>query len=177
MGKTEVPTMTIRYDGLFDFDELYAAIVDWAKGYNYIWHEPTYKHKVPSKKGAEQEYKWVMVKKVTDYIRYHIKLEVHVWDLKEIEVKDQGKVKILSNAHLYINMSGSVEHDWQKRFGKKKIFGQNMGELYFKLVGQGKSAEHFDILYYRMLNLQALIKKYFNMQTKGHAYKGYLGEN
>jgi len=177
MGKTNVPPMTIRYDGLFDCDGLYAAIIDWAKNYNFRWHEPTYKHKVPSKSGAEQEYKWVMDLKVTDYIFYEIELEVHVWDLKEIEVKDKGKTKTLSNAHLYINMSGKVVSNWQNKFKGKKIFGQDMGGMYEKFVGVGKVEEHFDLLYYRMINLQALIKTFFNLEAKGHAYKDYLKEN
>ena len=33
------------------------------------------------------------------------------------------------------------------------------------------------MIYYRMWNLQAIIKKYFDMQTKKYAYKGYLGED
>ena len=51
------PTMRVRYNGLFDFDTLYASIIDWGKNYGYKVHEKVYKHKIPSPLGAEQEIK------------------------------------------------------------------------------------------------------------------------
>ena len=94
--------ITLRYSGLFDFDGMYAAIVDWAKNYGYMYHEADFKHKVPSPSGAEQEFKWILTKKVTEYLKYEIWITVHMWDLLEVEVEENGKKKPLSNARLYL---------------------------------------------------------------------------
>mgnify|MGYP006415683771 CR=1 FL=1 len=52
MPKEHNPPITLRYHGLFDFDGMYAAVIDWAKNYGFKWHEKDYKHKVPSPSGA-----------------------------------------------------------------------------------------------------------------------------
>ena len=92
LEKMSIPSIKVRFEGLFDFDGMYAAINDWGKNYNYLFHEKAYKHKVPSPKGAEKEFEWVLTKKITEDAKYEIKIDAHIWDLKEIEVKThQGK--------------------------------------------------------------------------------------
>jgi len=162
--------------GLTDFDALYAAVIDWCKQYGYIWHETTYKHKIPSPKGAEQRWKWKMEKEVTDYIQYIINMEARVWELNEIIVEKGGKKKSLSSGRFEIIISGVLVGDWQKRWKGK--WGKRFGAIYDKYI-MNKEFESLygDQLYYRIWNLQALLKKFFDMQSKWHAYKTYLKEN
>ena len=170
-----MPRITLKYEGLFDFDGLYSSVIDWAKNYGYMWHEKTYKHKVPSVKGAEQEMAWEIVKDVTEYVQYKILFTVHIWDLKEMEVEVDDKKRILSNARIYIWMDGQINYDWQKISKKGGKFSKKLAAWYHKLTQRDQEV-YMDQLYYRMWNLQAIIKKYFDMQSKKYAYKGYLGE-
>ncbi|MBT4935275.1 hypothetical protein HOL21_04860 [Candidatus Woesearchaeota archaeon] len=174
MGSDPLRLITLRYTGLFDFDGLYAAIIDWAKNYGYMWHEKDYKHKVPSPSGAEQEWMWEMTKNVTDYIGHKIIFTVHSWDITEIQVDVEGKKKDLTNARLYIKIQPTLIYDWQKRF--KGRFGSKLGGWYQKVWRKDYESTYGDQLYYRVWDLHAIIKKYFDMQTKKYAYKGYLGE-
>jgi len=168
--------ITLRYEGLFDLDGLYAAIVDWCKNYGYRWHEKSYKHKVPSPKGAEQEFIWTMDKDVTDFVSYNVTIDAHIWDMLEVQVDVGGKQKILSNARIEITIKGTVNFDWQKKFkgSEVKEFAYN---LYTNVMRRELEVTYIDQLWYRMYNLQAIMKKYFDMQSKHHAYKGYLGDN
>ena len=102
MGKDPLPRSTIRYSGLFDFDGLYAAIIDWAKNYGYMWHEIDYKHKVPSPAGAEQEWKWSLIKRISKSHRYEILFTLHSWDLQEVVVEYDNKKKTLTKGRIYI---------------------------------------------------------------------------
>ena len=66
------------------------------------------------------------------------------------------------------------------KYGKKPIgrfFAPFLGKLYWRVMKQDMENIYADQLYYRAWNLHALIKKYFDMQTKHHAYKRYMGEN
>ena len=99
MGTISLNPITLRYNGLFDFDGMYAAIIDWAKNYGYLWFERSYKHKVPGPQGAELEFEWVMTKNITEYINYDILIIVHTWDTKEVEVEVDGKKKKLTQSH------------------------------------------------------------------------------
>lgn len=166
----------LRYHGLFDFDGFYSAVIDWAKNYGYLWHEKSYKHKVPSPRGAEQEWDWQMSTNVNEYVRFVIEIEIHSWDLLEVEVEVEGKKKILNNGRMLIKIEGAVELDWQKKFTGSK-FRQKLGEWYIKYYFNRELIQYWDPLYYRVWNLHAIMKKYFDMQTKKNAYKNYIGEH
>jgi hypothetical protein len=170
----ELNPIRVRYNGLFDFDGLYASIIEWAKSYNYMWHEKQFKHKVNSG-GAELEMIWYVEKRVDEFIQYKITMNVHVWDLHEVEVDISGKKKKLSNARIQIIMKGEVVGDVNK-FGKEK---GRLNKIFSKLYKEQVNPEedHEGILHYRINNLQGVMKDYFDMQTKKNVYKGILGEN
>ena len=176
MSKQSIPPITLRYNGLFDFDGMYAAIIDWAKNYGFKWHEKDYKHKVPSSAGAEQELTWMLEKNVTEYLKFDLIFTVHIWDLTEVKVETGGQPRNLSNARMYIVIKGFVTFNWQGIGDKNGKLTRWLGKKYFQLTMKNKS-EYIDQLYYRAWNLHALMKKYFDMQSKKYTYEGYLGEN
>lgn len=175
--KLSVPTFTVRYQGLYDFDGLYAAVIDWAKNYGYMWHEQTYKHKVPSPKGAVQEWLWLLDKNVTEYIAYSIKIKAKAYDLTEVEVEtESGRKKILTSGKIKIILSGTTNVDWQKKFKGSKVkewYHKMFKHIFVKEITSGFN----DVQHYRLLNLQAMVKKYLDLQTKYYSHKGYLKED
>ncbi len=173
MEKTPLPKLTLGCGGIFDWDGLYAAIVDWAKLNSYKWTELTFKHKVPSSEGAEEEIEWILETRATEYISYTIRILVHTWNMIDVDVDINGKKKKLTSTRLYIIFEPTLEYDWQNRFKGSKLL-KKLGDFYFKLSG---GINHWDTLYYRTWNLHAMMKKYFDMQSKNHHYKKYLGEN
>ena len=154
---------------------MYAALTDYAKNFGFIWHEAEYKHKVPSPKGAEQELKWVLTQKVNSYIKFEITFTVHIWDMMEVEVETNGKKRSLTNARIYIFIDGVVTFDWQGKF-KGSGMSEWFGKKYQEWVFDKREGDYLDMLYYRIWDIHAMLKKYFDMQGKKHAYKGYLGE-
>ncbi len=170
---TKLPQMTLRYSGIFDWDGLYAAIIDWAKLYSYKWTEKAYKHKVPSPAGAEEEIEWILETKATEYLKYHITIAVHTWDMIDVDVEINGKKRTLTSARVYVIIDSRLEWDWQNNFGATS-FLKKLREKYFFISG---SVYHWDTLYYRVWGLHGMIKKYFDMQSKNNHYKKYLGEN
>jgi predicted flavoprotein YhiN len=166
--KEAMPQLTVRYQGLFDFDGVYASVIDWAKNYGYMWHEKTYKHKVPRPTGAEQELEWVLQKKVTEHVNFSISFRVHIWDLQEVQVETPQGKKAMSQARVLIVMNGAVATDWKKKFTGSK-FKEWLGKR-FENIKIAETGEYMDTLAYRMLSLQAIIKKYFNMQSQMKRY-------
>lgn len=167
----------LRYRGLFDWDGLYLAIADWLKRYRYILHEETYKHKVPSPMGAEQELRWFADIEVNDYIKFRITLDFHLWDMTEVEVVRDGKKKLLTNARMQIEMRGTIWADWQDKF-EKNNFTRALRSFYHNyVIRRDLDSVYGDMLIYRMSNLHAYIKKLLDMQTAWQEYAGYLGEN
>jgi len=173
MPKEKMKRFILKYNGLFDLDGMYAAVIDWSKNYGYMWHEADYKQKP----NGELEIKWIIDKHVTEYISYYILFKVHIWDLVEEKITVDGKEKNLSKARMYIWIDGTLIYDWQNKFGGSKI-AKKLGEWYIsKVYVKEFESIYGDQFHYRMLDLHALLKKYFDMQSKKYAYKGYLGEN
>jgi len=175
---SDTPDFSVRYQGLFDFDAVYAAIIDWAKNYGYIWHEQTYKHKVPSPSGAEQEWLWFLEKEVNEYIHYKIKIKAKTYDMSEVEVQTEtGAKKTISSGKIKMTIIGTTKVDWQKKFAHSGKIGQWMGKIYEKMYFKEITGGYGDTLHYRVANLQAIIKKVLDMQTKYFSHKGYLKEH
>ncbi|MDP3990432.1 MAG: hypothetical protein Q8Q01_04475 [archaeon] len=168
MPKDPLPPLTIRYNGIFDFDRLYAMVVDWAKMYNYFWLEKKHVHKVRNG-SVEQELSWQATREATEYIRLIVNIDIKMWDLKEVELEVAGRKRLLSNARIEIKISGKVEYDWQG-FAEKnpKIIMRWLGKIY--PLKTEIPDEYFIQLYSKLVNLHSLMKQYFDMQSKRNPF-------
>ena len=83
----------------------------------------------------------------------------------------------MTSGRLQIDISGVVEADWQKRMEGTK-FKKMLKTLLTDYIWKKEfTTVYGDMLYYRMWNLHALMKKYLDMQTAWNEYAGYLREN
>ena len=175
--KIDVEKHIIRYKGLFDFDGIYNLVVQWMKARRYWFHETTYKHKVPSPLGAEQEIYFRGEKEVTEFYQHHIFVYFHLWDMTEVEVEVGGVKKMLISARLEIIISGALNIDWEKRFEQSTLW-QNVRDFLMKyIIRQDIETIWYDELRYRIYKLHTAVKEYLDMQAKGSEYTGYLGDS
>lgn len=179
--KVEHPITRLRYSGLFDFDGLYAAMVDWSKNYGYKWHEKAYKHKVPSPAGAEQEIGWQITKDIDEYASYEINIELKLMDLRAVEVDVAGKKRQLSSARIQMSIVGFCHYDRLELRDKKpkgKI-GQKIMSFFVNKADNDIRLQkpYADTLFYRIENLQNMFKQYFDVQSKKYIFFNRLGEN
>lgn len=167
----------IRYVGLFDFDGLYSLMARWLKDQGYWFHERSYKHKVPTPYGAEQEIEWRAEKEVTEYYQEVIEVFIHTWEQTEVEVEKGGVKKKLTSAKLEVKMVCAIDMDYEKRWAKSK-FWRAIRDWYHKYVIR-KEIEFIwlDIVYHRMYNLQNIVKEFLDMEAKGNEFVGYMGDN
>jgi hypothetical protein len=170
-----VPKLTIRYSGIFDFDGLYNLIIQWMKARRFWVMETKYKHKVPSPAGAEQEITFKGDKEVTEFYKEELAVDMHLWDMTEVEVEVAGVKKTLTNARIQIELSGKLIVDEEGIFAKPGL-GRLLGDFYAKYVIKKDIDTWGDELYYRMNKLHEAIKKFIDMYAKGSEYVGYLGE-
>ena len=167
----------IRYKGLFDYDGLYNMMVRWIKARRYWFHEGVYKHKVPSPYGAEHEIRWTADKKVNDYIKYNMSVELHLWDINEVEIIKDGEQKTLTNARIEIIIKPILEIDYEKRMEKNKLWAA-IADVYYKyFLKEDLESIYWDTIYYRAFRLHNLVKEFLDMEAKGYEYEGYLGDN
>lgn len=155
----------IRYNGLFDFEALYLAWTEWFKRQEYFFAEKVFKH-TGSSGGAEQELELEGKRNTTEYVQYIIKIKVHSWDVKEVEIVQEGHKKIVYQGRIEVRFAGNVETDWQKKF-EKGTFSKFLKDIYEKyIIRRELGALHYDNVYYKVWNLHTLTKTFFDMQTK-----------
>lgn len=165
----------IRYKGLFDFDGLYNLIAEWLKSRGYWFKETSFKHKVPSALGAEQEMKFTGEKKSTEYVEQDVTISFHLWDITEVEVERNGVKKKFVNGRIQIEITGKIKLDYEETFNKSS-FWKKVRSFYYNYIMQPEIFSMADQLYYRLIKLQTSIKDFLDMQTKSNEYSNYLGD-
>jgi hypothetical protein len=172
----KLPKLIIRYKGVLDLEGLYRVIAQWLKSRRFWFHETTYKHKVPSPFGAEEEIRFVAERKSSEYYRDDISIYFHIWDQQEVEVIKEGKKQKLIKAKVEIKIQGTLVLDWQGMFDRGP-FLQKIRQFMHKHIIKEKIENIWaDELYYRTIKLQAMIKDYIDMQSKSHEYEQYVGD-
>ena len=170
--KQQVPFI-IRYDGIFDLDSLYKLIQKWFVDQGFYFEEVAFKHKVPSPAGAEQDYDFRGWRKISEYVKFNIRVFIKLYNLKDIEVIKEGKKKKLSKAVLKISIKGEMELDYKNRF-EKNNFLKALRNFYNKYILKEEEGViggiYWDQLYYRLFKLHAAIKEHLDMESKGNAY-------
>jgi hypothetical protein len=161
----------IKFHGIFDMQKFMRTLRTWIVNQGYEFHETGLKHKVPSPAGAEQEFAWWGWRKVNSYVKYHIDLYFHYWDLHDVEVVREGKKQKLQSAKLQLEITGRCELDWSNRFGGSR-FLQNLMDFYNNYIVRKDIDTIFtDQLYYRLYKFQRLVKEHLEFETKTSAYE------
>jgi hypothetical protein len=112
-------------------------------------------------------------KKVTDFIKYTIEMEVKVWDLKEFEIERDGKKVMVTDGRMYVKMRGYVEFDYTGRF--KTPFEQKLLSILLSVFAKYYELKHIDNVTFSLYELQKQIKEFLNMETKYYGYDGWPG--
>lgn len=162
--------IVIKYNGIFDFDLLYREITGWFIDYGFTLEEPTYKHKVPSPAGADQEIEFTGWKKINEYIRYWIEMYIHLFNLKDVGVVKDGVKKTLQQSEMIIEMRAVVESDYPGIVDSK--FGEYLKQFWDRhLLKQDMSNVWEDQLWYIMYKLHTRIKEVLGMETSTDPFR------
>jgi len=173
-GKEQVSEpIEIRYKGVFDWEGLYRLIRKWFSDHKYVYIEFRYKDKVAGPFGNEVEVKAAPYRKVSDFLKYNIKLHVKVFDFKEFEIEVDGEKKKVTESRMFINISGNIEFDYNKKF--KTDFEKKLLKWMTSALRMYYGAKHFDNLTHSMYQLHQEIKDFLNMETKYYGYRGRPG--
>ena len=114
--KHSVPKLILRYEGVFNFQELYEHIIHWFTTRNYDYIEKKWKEKEASPEGREITVNMVPEKKVTEYIKYAWELEWKSVDAHPVTIEGEDNKQMHARFHLHVQ--ATVIEDWQD-LGKK----------------------------------------------------------
>jgi hypothetical protein len=161
--------LEIRYTGVYDIGSVYNAIRNWLDMRRYDYMETLNKDKVSTVFGNEVEWKMRPEQKVDGFIKYHIEVDTHFYDVKEFEAVVDGKKTKLTDGKFWIKISGSVEFDWQEKF-RTPLANQLLKFLVLTLFKRYYRYKYIYKLNEDMYDLQTEIKKDLKMEIASNAY-------
>ncbi len=112
--------------GLFDLKSLTEAIKDWFSTYKYTIQEKKNTSKGKDK-GHEVQIAFSGEKKVDNYAKYIINIEIVGTELERVKKED----KTLDKGNLEIRMDANLQLDYKNKFGNKP-FGKFLRNIYHK---------------------------------------------
>src|SRR3989344_8877287 len=85
-----VPNIKIKERSVFSLDELYKMLVRWFELHRYDFQEQEYRDENLGEKGKHLEIKWYAEKKIDDYFKFVIKINLFILGLESIEIEKDG---------------------------------------------------------------------------------------
>ena len=139
----KAPKLILRYEGVFDFQEIYDYIVNFFKDKHYDYLETGWKEKDASPQGRERTVKMKPEKNITEYLKHKYKLEWKSVDAHNVAVEQDGKSKQHTHARLHIHIEAELAEDWQglgkkheklKGFFDKHVFKREKENVYMEAL-------------------------------------------
>ena len=156
-----VDHMKLVYEGLFDLHELYSLINQWLKDKGFDTREQRNQEHVKAG-GKFIELELLPWKKITDYARHVIRVNVRIRNLKDVVVEEDEKHVKLNKASVNITMDGYLDTDYEGRW-ESKPFYFFIRTLFDKYVYRTYSTQYEELLVENCLQLHGTIKAFLNM--------------
>lgn len=171
------PTVYVQYKGVFDMQDLYETIADFFRQKKFKFYEKFQRYRKPGPFGAEVLYQFEATRKVEEYYKWVINVNMETFDMHDIDVvlKDGAKKK-MSKGRVWIQLEGKVETDYEKAW-EKSAFLAHLKSFYNKyIVRKRMEGVWWDEMYYKIiLKLHALIKERLKMASEGYEARHHSG--
>ncbi len=115
MEEDRIFSCIVKYNGIFNFTELYDFIYDWCMDEQYKITEKKYDEKILGD-SKTVDIKWDCNRKITDYFLFRIKLKWTITGLKKIEVKRENTKVVMNTGSITIKFTGVMLSDYQSRW-------------------------------------------------------------
>ena len=158
----------IRYDGVFNWEEMYLLFYKWLKSRKYDFYE-TKNTKKTGTWGFEREYGCHAEREETGYVRHDIDINIHAHHVEDIEIIEGGEKKQVNRVGMVIiDITPSVILDWQDRWDKGGL--KKARSFFHKYLLEGYAREQLDKVYYDAYKLHTKLKEFFDLASKYSAY-------
>jgi len=132
------PPILIKHKGYFVLSKLMQAIKKWLEDNHYEFHIPKHKHKA-----SEEEFGIYGERKINDYVKFRLTVDMRIWEFKEVEVVQDGKSVKKNYGRVAINFIPSYTLDYENRFGGSK-FMQEIQNFYHKYIIKRKIEDYWE---------------------------------
>tara|TARA_Y100000310_G_scaffold345693_1_gene468352 strand:+ start:5420 stop:5920 length:501 start_codon:yes stop_codon:yes gene_type:complete len=133
--KDKIGVEKVKWNGVFDFKELYQFVYRWLDEEGYDIAEEKYQESVKGD-AKDIEIEWVAEKELSDYFKIELKLSWIVLGLKSVEVEKDGKRFGSNKGGLEIKIVGALIRDYQNKWDSSS-FARFLRGVYDKYIIEG----------------------------------------
>jgi len=153
--------MRLKYEGLFDLHELYKLIDNWLREKAFDKRElRNQEHVKPD--GKYVELILMPWKKITDYARHVIRIEIKVFNLTEVVVERDGQRVKMNQGRVDILFDAYLDTDYEDRW-EQKPFYFFMRTIFDKFIYRTYSTQFEELLVENVHQLHTAIKSFLNL--------------
>jgi hypothetical protein len=156
-----VDHMRVKYDGLYNVQELYELIDRWFKEKAFDKRELRNQEHVRST-GKYVELVLFPWKKITDYARHAIRMEIKMLNVKDVIVERDGRRIKMQQGKVDIIIDGYLDTDYEDRW-EQKPFYFFMRTLFDKFIYRTYSTQFEELLVENCGQLHQAIKSFLNL--------------
>lgn len=161
-------TSRIRFEGVFDWKELYGTIVGWFFDKKYDYYEKT-NAKKSGTYGYKFEFEAHAEREESGYVRHDIDIHIVGYHMEDIDVLENGEKKHKTKAGMFIiEITPTLVVDYQDAWDKN--VKKKMRDFFHKYIIKGYIYEQLDKVYYESYKLHTKIKEELGLETKYSAY-------
>ncbi|MBD3318941.1 hypothetical protein GF342_03445 [Candidatus Woesearchaeota archaeon] len=155
--KIDAASSEIKHVGVFDFDTLLSTVSKWMKGQLYGYLEKKHKYTAD-----ERELEIKGDKKINEYVKLYLVVEVEVSELEDVEVIIDQKKEIKKRGKIRIGIEGKMELDWMKRF--EKGFYGSVQKFYHEYIIKHRIGQWKDMIDKDVYELSRAIRGALEME-------------
>ncbi len=115
-----MPAFLIKHRGFFEQTQLMSTINDWLGDLRY-YSNIVFKQSGGGPSGKNYYIEITGDRKVSEYVKFHIKLLGKLDGVKDVEIIKEGKKIKTNEGHVHIDILPTLEIDWQARFDGNKF--------------------------------------------------------
>ena len=155
------PGIYISYTGVFDLREFFRMMNDWFVGKGYDIAEKRHEELV-RESGKQIIFISEPFKKINDYIRNNINVNIVMQDVQDVELTHEGVMRRLKSGTATIRLRGFVDTDYEGRWATMpwRWYLRVLTERYILKREVTHAEEQLDA---EIKELNRLLKKYFNL--------------
>lgn len=154
--------LRVRQKGIFDMNELYKTMFRWFSQHNYDFQEKEYIDKVQPDGGRVLELGWWSYRKISDYVRFRIKVKFLVVGLKDIEIEVDGMKRKTNSGDCEIRFTAWIETDYEGKWEANPIT-KFFREFYNKYIMRSRIEDYETELHEELYELMGEVKAFLNL--------------
>jgi hypothetical protein len=156
-------TLTIRYKGPFDFTYIYRLVQRWFEQRRFRFYETRIKDT-----GKKIKCDWEATRDIDEFYSEGYDIKVEMWNLTTQEIVVNGEPRKILNGMVQFSIKGTITADRLKLFSGSKL-KTFLGKIIMDVRWREIENKAIDVMEYRTLDIQTMIKEGLNMTTKENA--------